>query len=145
MYEAGYLHRDVSIGNVLKLKKPKECKRFTTKGVYTLLERRPHRSGPSRPDLADEFKQGLRLEEEPSWDRLREIAGDDADCVILVDAAHELEDAIARLGVSTTECQAIICDGDMAVHIPTYFDNGTHGGDISVSSRFFFCYGWLVG
>ena len=112
----GYLHRDVSIGNVLKLKQPAECKPFTTRGVKRWLGDRVKHIADSDVNF---------------WTSLLDAVGDDT-YLDLVKAAERLEKALEKLGVSTT-CMAVLIDADMAASLSDYFSQEAHHGVISVS------------
>ena len=134
MYQCGYLQRDVSIGNIQKLVRPRLYgKPFTTKGVRKLLS--SLLDADVTADLVNIF-ESLSLDDtagnEATWDELKRVAGNDPDVLALLDEAHRLEVSLAKYGVSN-ECKAIISDGDMAVYIPTYFTDEPHRGEISAS------------
>jgi hypothetical protein len=122
-YLYGYLHRDISIGNLQKLLTP------AFRQVFSALEghkRLLHLQGA----LGDQ--EGLHFAdstvEDPTHQELRRLA-------------EGLDDAVGQCGV-TTECRAIFIDGDMAAYIPDYFQKTTvHGtGHISVSTAICLCY-----
>ncbi|RPD65743.1 hypothetical protein L227DRAFT_540670 [Lentinus tigrinus ALCF2SS1-6] len=139
----GFLHRDVTIGNVVKLDKPVKRPAFPTR-TLELFE-------PYRHAIADDSEmitQGIanmQLErgghgalassEDHFWMKLRGAVAQDEYLEQVVIAAERLEKALAKLGVST-ECKALLIDGDMAAELKTYFSSSEHAGAISGTPEF---------
>ncbi|PFH48032.1 hypothetical protein AMATHDRAFT_49857 [Amanita thiersii Skay4041] len=97
MYQEGYLHRDVSIGNILRLKKPEHRERF---------------------HILPKFKQGAS---DGTRDQLvRNVQ------IEVKKQAEQLEILIEELGI-TNECVAVIADGGMCIEVEECFkERGLH-------------------
>ncbi|KAF8322905.1 uncharacterized protein EI90DRAFT_3019966 [Cantharellus anzutake] len=130
-YQCGYLQRDVSIGNVLKLVQPTQMAPFNINklkdfhdvimGVNTNME------GLSKP-VRDKVK-ALEGHSGPALkDAVKEV----------MSAAEALEREIAELGLfaDMTECQAIISDGDLASYMPSYLTRTVTAESISGTYEF---------
>lgn len=125
-YQRGYLHRDGSIGNVLKLKEPGARNKFTTKHVGTLLGwlNSQNRDGPRGGD-------GKADENLKDWETLvKNVQGDQERAIVQL--AQEVEKRAELLDVSN-ECKAILSDCDMAADMVGYFDQQMHDRVVSVS------------
>ncbi len=154
---SGFMHRDVSIGNVLWLDTPVERPKFSTRtGVAKLVDRAteiiqglaslqlggasPPDDGTSDGSLGDEASQtdAEQLAQQPDfWTALRLKAAKKDHHLYLeqvVNAAERLEKALAKLELSG-QCKALLIDGDMAAFLPDYFSTSEHSGVISVSPR----------
>ena len=131
----GYLHRDVTIGNVLMLEKPVQRPAFSTRAGVLKLCTSPGdddcgiAQGVADLDLGGEADDASS--DDRFWRRLRDNLKDKY-LMDVVSAAERLENALAALGVST-ECMAIIIDGDMAADLQSYLADSGHEGVIYVS------------
>ena len=72
------------------------------------------------------------------WTTLRSNLAHDEYLVQVANAAERLENALKKLGLSTT-CRALISDGDTAARLKTYFTESEHAGVFSVSSCDKYC------
>ncbi len=116
------MHRDISIGNVLKLKTPAERKEFSIKNAKDLVEALT--TGSNRDDYHRAVVEKA--------DVLRKAANGSTEQMLVVArkillAAENLEKAVKQLKVGS-KCKAIVSDGDLAVFIPSYFQV-RHGSD----------------
>lgn len=121
------MHRDISIGNVLKLVNVTDRPKFSVRYGLEDFLRRHATTVPPGP-----VQNSPSGNAENEWDKLYAIAGDDPVLKSLVDTAKELESVLDELDVST-QCKAIICDGDMAAYIPDYFEHSHNSGELSAS------------
>jgi len=123
-YQRGYLHRDISIGNLLKLMKPARCKRFSALEVIGLLFN----------ILSSEQQKELDNLEDWNYETAFRFVANDPERQELLRIAQDLDIIVDQCGL-TTECKAIFTDGDMAAYIPDYFENTSvhNTGAISVS------------
>ncbi len=142
---SGFLHRDVSIGNVLWLDTPVERPEFSTRtGVAELVyQASPPDDGTSeeqRSSLSHDSSQTdaeqLAQQDPAFWTNLRghEAVKQNHYLKKVVSAAETLEKALAKLGVSR-QCKALLIDGDMAAFLPDQISKSEHSGVISVSLR----------
>ncbi len=162
---SGFLHRDISIGNVLWLEKPVERPKFSTRtGPAKLVDRAteitqglaslqldlasPPDDGTSdgrRPSLRHDASQTdaeQLAQQQDFWTALRLKAAKKDHHLYLeqvVNAAERLEKALAKLELSG-QCKALLIDGDIAAFLPDYFSMPEHSGVISVSPRCLECY-----
>ena len=129
LLQNGFLHRDVSIGNLLQFRKPKACKPFSTESILKL------KNGPLADQLARMALDDSRpVGDNEFWERLEIMANEDEDLKQVIEYAYKVQCALATLPFDvSTGWEAIICDGDMAAYIPDYSDNNKHGGDILAS------------
>ena len=130
----GYLHRDVSIGNLLKLKTTSHRERFTARNVVQVLDRAPAQSDgalaaghASTPDDASERGSSSQSD---FWSCLLDEVHNDEERRAIVQHAEELEDALARSNLCTL-CKAVISDADMAANLSTYFTSSHEGNYVS--------------
>ena len=72
------------------------------------------------------------------WTTLRSNLAHDEYLVQVANAAERLENALKKLGLSTT-CRALISDGETAARLRTYFTESEHAGVFSVSSCDKYC------
>ena len=72
------------------------------------------------------------------WTALCSNLAHDEYLVQVANAAERLENALKKLGLSTT-CRALISDGDTAARLTTYFTESEHAGVFSVSSCDKYC------
>ncbi|THU82290.1 hypothetical protein K435DRAFT_691801, partial [Dendrothele bispora CBS 962.96] len=155
-YVNGYPHRDISVGNILKIKNgPRERKQFSTRSsVQSLLGVHVDRKQPDIPksntsDVSEDLPDSLsRLEigGDRFWEdlttALEPTSSDDQAAAVkykqqkaVVDMARELEDVAQDLDI-TTECKAFLSDCDMAAKLEGYFDQSTHDGSLSGTAEF---------
>jgi len=157
-YQNGYMHRDVSIGNVLKLKTTVKRKPFSTKSVQSLLESpatesdqsKAAGSTPSNPKVAsDVFSDSaealhedmaqLDIEGDASvapdsfWHNLLNEFDSDVQRRPIVKYAKRLEEIVGELGIET-DCVAVLSDCDMVAEMTGYFALNNRQGSISVRS-----------
>ncbi|KAI0744468.1 hypothetical protein C8Q76DRAFT_851494 [Earliella scabrosa] len=126
----GYLHRDMSIGNLLKLKTPSQRERFTARDVMKILghalAHADRAVGPAATtDHASERGSSSHLAD--FWSCLLDGVRNDEERRAIVQHAKELEDVLAQFDLSTL-CKAVISDGDMAADLSTYFTSRHDGG-----------------
>ncbi|KAI0754525.1 hypothetical protein C8Q80DRAFT_373079 [Daedaleopsis nitida] len=126
----GYLHRDVSIGNVIRLDKPAQ------RPAFNIRERMAGLVHP--PDIVEGMKN-LRVDSQDSdgdgfWKDLI-VATTEESLKAVVRAAERLEKALAQVGLST-ECLAVLIDSDMAAPLEGYFSSSEHSGVISGTPEF---------
>ncbi len=129
MYQAGYLHRDISIGNLLKLVTPSERNEFHVKNAedLSLLMTNPDKK---IPDVKPAVSHKANM--------LRELINNGCPSDIpaafrsIYQDALDVERMAKNLGVGTL-CKAIVTDGDLAAYVPTYFAEDHLDGSISVS------------
>ncbi len=123
------MHRDISIGNLLKLVTPSERNEFHVKNAkdLALLIANPN---SNTTDVKPAVLHKANL--------LHEIinAGSPSDIPAAVRTIYqhavEVENMAKNLGVGTL-CKAIVTDGDLAAYVPTYFAEDHLEGSISVS------------
>lgn len=128
VYQSGFLQRDVSIGNLLRLLSSVEMSPFS---IGKLLEFRDvilsdTSKTSSRRDIVDKVNMLKELKAEHS-DRVEKVVND------VVEDGRALERKLTILGV-TGKCQAVILDGDLSAYIPTYFSSEHLRGALSVST-----------
>lgn len=131
------MHRDISVGNLLKLVFPAIRKLFTVqnerdfvaalKEPITVSEKAfgRHNAVAEKIKVLREFActTGTPDERMAVYSELAERA---------LKEAHEVERLASKLGAST-ECKAIVSDGDLAAYMPTYFTTTHEVGTVSVS------------
>jgi len=155
IYQRGYLHRDISIGNVLKLKEAVRRNPASTRLVQTLLDpaalsemstvtdsatltscNQPPASETSSSaveTLSEDMTQ-LNIKDKPSdpfWEHLLDSRIKDDQSRPIVEYAKKLEEVVRALGI-TTECVAVLSDCDMAAEIESYLGLEEHEGSVSV-------------
>ncbi len=123
------MQRDVSIWNLLKLKKPVDKASFTIGKLEefrdaVLCNSRPIKEGLRRVIVEDKVGRLKKLKLEHPAKFTEQIEE-------LVLNASKLKSAVEALGVSG-ECKAIISDGDLATYIPSYFSQSHDAGTLSV-------------
>ncbi|THV01940.1 hypothetical protein K435DRAFT_717872 [Dendrothele bispora CBS 962.96] len=153
-YVRGYLHRDISVGNILKIKNgPRQRDPFSTRSVKSVLDldkKEVDTSGSNTSDLSETLPDGvsrLDIGGDRFWEDLtssleEQKSSDDQAAAAkykqqkaIVDMARELEDVAQDLGV-TTECKAFLSDCDMSAQLEGYFDRSEHGGSLSGTAEF---------
>ncbi|RPD66591.1 hypothetical protein L227DRAFT_649286 [Lentinus tigrinus ALCF2SS1-6] len=140
----GFLHRDVTIGNVVKPDKPVWRPAFSTR-AFKLFEAYRHpiqaedsetiTQGLANKHLVRDSDGALTSSDDDFWIKLRAAVVEDEYLEKVVLAAERLEKALAKLGVST-ECKALLIDGDTAAELKTYFSSSKHAGAISGTPEF---------
>ncbi len=137
MYQCGFMHRDISIGNLLKLKRPTERDEFHIQNAVDLV----HALHSMPNDIkASKYHEAVRTKAE----ELHNAAGDSDDPVAkmtkyiaaakkVLKVAESVKEAVAELNVGS-KCKAIVSDGDLAAYVPSYFSKTHDRGTISVSS-----------
>ncbi|THU87887.1 hypothetical protein K435DRAFT_680934 [Dendrothele bispora CBS 962.96] len=143
-YAKGYQHRDISVGNIMKLKKGSQpCKEFSTRFVRSLLGLDLKETDGSGTNVASSDDVSGSIDERISPDKFSEdtiaaletraSSGDQAAATkykrqrAVIDMARQLEDTARDLGV-TSECKAYLSDCDIAVPIKNYFDDNKRDG-----------------
>lgn len=105
VYQDGFLHRDVSIGNVLASKEKEQREAFR---------------------LTDEFKASLGEVTMPMLnDKLEQLGLEQTELILIPDAASwatKLEQLLVSHNIDTT-CMAFITDGDLAKDWKRLFEN----------------------
>ncbi|THU84726.1 hypothetical protein K435DRAFT_687003, partial [Dendrothele bispora CBS 962.96] len=155
-YVKGYLHRDVSVGNILKIKNgPRQRTQFSTRSVQSLLgidlDRKQADAPVSNPsDASKVLRDGvsqLEIGRDRFWEDLstalkKTISSDDKtseakyvhqNCV--VEKAKELEELAQEFKI-TTVCKAFLSDCDMAAELKGYFEGNKHEGSLSGTAEF---------
>ncbi|CAK5276057.1 unnamed protein product [Mycena citricolor] len=143
LFQAGFLHRNVSIVNLLRLDPPLHRPKFTTTVIERVL--RDMSADFSVFEKQSEFvvDLGSRL------DRLDLAAGGllpDFDGLLLslrnepakhklAELAHAVQMAVGELDIGT-ECRGMIIDGDQACELKDYFRSDHSRGTISGTRRF---------
>lgn len=102
MYRHGFLHRDVSIGNILRLIVPSERKAFDAIPTEKLLRQNIGRT----------------------WEALNVMTADNKQCAELVQVAQELSDTVSQLNL--TLCSTVMTDGDLAARLSRHLEAGGH-------------------
>ena len=120
VYLHGYLHRDVSLGNMLCLSEEKPCKEFRVLGP--LLD---------FPYLFDDGEAKPR-KDIVTWNSLKDIFAEKHGRLELVKLGERLEKATDGL---TPTCKAVVADFDLSAKLKSYFEPREHGPELSV--RFF--------
>ncbi|KAJ3769434.1 hypothetical protein FB446DRAFT_812091 [Lentinula raphanica] len=115
LYQNGFLHRDISIGNIIKLKSPSARKDFSALSVNKLLFQPPNSSLTS-------------------FETMRAAAGNDQARISILDLAQEVDKQAKKL-TSGQMCKAIWIDGDMGADMSGYFKR-SHDGTISGTYEF---------
>ncbi|KAJ3819630.1 hypothetical protein F5880DRAFT_1676105 [Lentinula raphanica] len=116
LYQNGFLHRDISIGNIIKLKSPLERKDFSALSVNKLLFEPPNSKILT------------------SFEAMRAAAGNDQARISIIDLAQEVDKRAKGL-TSGQMCKAIWIDGDMSADMSGYFKR-SHDGTISGTYEF---------
>lgn len=124
--QCGYLQRDVSIGNILKLRTPVKMNPFS---IQKLLDYRDALFGAKtttgQPEIqhkVDHLKDLVKKERKKAAMVFNGIVRD----------ATELKELVDKKLKFTGICKAIISDGDLAAYIPTYFATPHDKGQLSV-------------
>ncbi|KIY64291.1 hypothetical protein CYLTODRAFT_457351 [Cylindrobasidium torrendii FP15055 ss-10] len=117
----GWMHRDISIGNILRLEKECDRKPFSAKSVIDLL-----RTSGTQDDAG---------ESAITWESIGILASADANKQALVLEAKALERALETLEIST-KCCAVWTDGDMAANLNGYFDRERNKSQVSGTKEF---------
>ena len=118
VYQAGFLHRDVSIGNILMIEEPFECKRAFSIDVEELLRNTASKSSEAAPTLG---------RSDPLADKRGELTRR------IRRDAESIKELILRNGLSEKHARAFIMDFDVSASWVGYFDNTDHSaGSISV-------------
>ncbi|KAF8314585.1 uncharacterized protein EI90DRAFT_3135848 [Cantharellus anzutake] len=132
-YQCGYLQRDVSIGNVLKLMRPAQMVPFSIDKLKEF-----HYAIMHSNENVDEFSKVVRgkveaLEERLSKPRAAREVKDEVGKAMSTAEALQME--ITELGLPA-ECRAIISDGDLASYIPAYLARRDTAESISGTYEF---------
>ncbi|KAJ3964444.1 hypothetical protein EV361DRAFT_955942 [Lentinula raphanica] len=117
LYQNGFLHKDISIGDIIKLKTPLKRKNFSALSVNNLLFQSP--------------------DSLTSFETMRAAAGNDQVQISIIELAQEVEQRTERL-TSDQLCKAIWIDGDMTTDMSSYFgqsNDGTRLGTYEFVSR----------
>ncbi|KAF8308290.1 uncharacterized protein EI90DRAFT_1861699 [Cantharellus anzutake] len=137
-YQCGYMQRDVSIGNVLKLTQPIKTAPFNINKLHEFHDAimRDNKSVGELSDAVRDKVMALDLEGGIHDSKTAQEAKDEVRKVM--SAAEALQGGIAELGLSVdaTECWAIISDGDLASYIPTYLTRTVTAESISGTYEF---------
>ncbi|KAI0754527.1 hypothetical protein C8Q80DRAFT_373071 [Daedaleopsis nitida] len=155
----GYLHRDVSIGNVVRPIVPVQRRAFTSRrGVEELVKGLHHikhsasseaiesnnegaqGSHADRPAKDEHDRSGAEgakrhSDKEGFWTNLGGAAGHNPYLKNVVNAAQRLEKALDKLGLST-ECRALLIDGECVGFLPEYFVDPPHAGNVFGTPEF---------
>ncbi len=129
MYQNGYLHRDISIGNLLKLVRPAERNRFHVKNAQDLATLVNHPNSNKIGVHHAVLDKVNLLHETIEAGRATDVPGAVRRIQRLALGVKRMAD---NLGVGA-ECKAIATDGDLAAYVPTYFIEDHTEGSISVS------------
>ncbi|KAI0754533.1 hypothetical protein C8Q80DRAFT_373695 [Daedaleopsis nitida] len=140
----GYLHRDASIGNVVRPNVPVQRRAFTSRrGVEELVKGLHHIKHSASSEAIESNNEGAQgshdrsgaegakrhSDKEGFWTNLGGAAGHNPYLKNVVNAAQRLEKALAKLGLST-ECRALLIDGECAGFLPEYFVDPPHAGNV---------------
>lgn len=117
VYQAGFLHRDVSIGNVLMVEEPFESKRGFSIDVEALLRDTTPESSEAAHSLGGR-------------DPLAEKKGEVTKRI--QEDAKSIKELILRSGLSGNRTQAFIMDFDISTPWLGYFTADHSAGSISV-------------
>ncbi|KAK7460946.1 hypothetical protein VKT23_008874 [Stygiomarasmius scandens] len=155
-YANGYQHRDISVGNILKLKKGSQPrKEFLTRFVRSLLGLDVKETDGSGTNVASSDDVSGSIDERMSQLEIRDNFWEDTIAALekkasssdqaaatkyerkkaVIDMARQLEDVARGLGV-TTECKAYLSDCDMVALLNGYFDDDKHDGSLSGTPEF---------
>lgn len=131
LYQAGYMHRDISIGNVLRLRTPKEAPKFQ---VNTELMERVLMQDSARVAEPTTSMERLSLSQEsPSGSQ----ADHGAETMMPSSLPFMKQASLCQElidGMTLPPYSGFISDGDLAAHWPTYFKRGGASREHSVSS-----------
>lgn len=133
------MHRDISVGNCMKLITPSERKPFTIENAIRLTTelrkatQREYKSviSPQSRDPVDvKIMELLRIAQQSpnAKDRL-DVYHKAA--LETLKVAKEVEDLVRQL-VPDGTCKAVVSDGDLAAYMPAYFVTEHNDGIISV-------------
>ncbi len=127
VYQSGYLQRDVSVGNVLRLTSPVKMMPFSIKKLIDF-----------RDAVSNKNHVAKRKDVQDKKDMLQELKVNHNDLFLkgideVVEDAQSLYGKLEQLGLSMT-CKAVILDGDLSAYIPTYFRHEHEQGQLSVSA-----------
>jgi len=131
VYQSGYLQRDVSIGNVLKLEAPVRMKKPFS--IQKFLDFRDAM-------FSEESQENNRREIHEKVTMLKALKisqGERFKRYIqeVIEDGKELEGKLVELGV-TDICKAVIVDGDLAAYLPTYLAEEHGFGQLSGTLEF---------
>lgn len=138
MYQCGYMHRDISIGNLLKLIIPALRKQFHITNATKLVEALT----PAHDQNVHVGIQGAVREKVEALRRLA-MESDDAEqtwttfyrsSLLIQRQAQQVMEKVKGLNVGTL-CNAIVSDADQASYLPTYFEKRHDNGTISVCGK----------
>ncbi|KIY61593.1 hypothetical protein CYLTODRAFT_427477, partial [Cylindrobasidium torrendii FP15055 ss-10] len=118
----GYMHRDISIGNLLRLFNEVDRKPFSAKSVVELLRASRNDTETATDDVS-------------TWTSIEELASGDAEKKRLVDNAKALERALQTLNISD-KCRAVWSDADMAANLNNYFERERNKSKVSGTEEF---------
>ena len=117
VYQAGFLHRDVSIGNILMVEEPFECKRAFSIEVEELLRDTTSESSKAAPSLGS--SDSLAEKKGELTERIRKDA-------------KSIEELILQNGLLGNRARAFIIDFDVSASWIGYFNADHPAGSISV-------------
>ncbi|KLO14766.1 hypothetical protein SCHPADRAFT_299202 [Schizopora paradoxa] len=131
MFQSGYMHRDVSIGNLFMLPKEVEMEPFSIKKFTDFRNAMLGDGQPTgiRQEIQDKVQQ-LRTLQQQMGDKFTEAIEK------VARIAAELERKVTDDLRVTKKCRAIISDGDLAAYIPTYFTKEHGHGELSGTTEF---------
>jgi hypothetical protein len=141
LLQRGYLHRDISIGNVIKLREPRSGNAPFNPTDLRILYCNFAEKHMTWDDIEEQFPEVLSLEElearYPDHPNVKEI----------IFFARQLKDLLndPDLDLDFSVCKAMLTDGDMAAELNKYFDDRGKGlGSILVSDVIIFIrYQWI--
>ena len=115
-YQKGAFHRDISIGNILKLDKPAKRKPFTVSSLQELFTQFGSMQKLGNIDL-EQLTHRIRAVQRllKDIDELRE----------------KLDEQVAKLNIGDM-CSAVVTDADCAADLKKNYFEGEHEGTISV-------------
>ena len=117
VYQAGFLHRDVSIGNILMVEEPFECKRAFSIEVEELLWDTTSESSEAAASLGS--SNSLAKKKGELTERVRRDA-------------KSIEELILQIGSLGNRARAFIMDFDVSASWIDYFNTDHSAGSISV-------------
>ncbi|KIY61023.1 hypothetical protein CYLTODRAFT_460202 [Cylindrobasidium torrendii FP15055 ss-10] len=122
----GWMHRDISIGNILRLVNEVDRKPFQATSVIELL-RENTRDG-SAEETADKS-------EAITWEYIDSLPSGDSQTEELVANAKSIGLSLDTLNISD-KCRAVWSDGDMAANMDGYFERPRNKSEISGTIEF---------
>lgn len=137
------MHRDISIGNMLKLLRPTKRNAFHIRHIEALSKAL---ALPLKDFKESTVLKGVHRAVNDKATELCKAAEESADSTTLAEKkwgeiylgflpvekmAKGVMEKVAELNV-TDYCKAIVTDGDLAAYVPTYFTKPHEAGTISV-------------